>query len=34
MYQIKGFRDYVGEKADVYEESADIMSNAREFIKI
>ncbi|EKS8354322.1 thymidylate kinase [Bacillus cereus] len=25
----KGFRDYVGEKADVYEESTDIMRNAR-----
>lgn len=25
----KGFREYVGEKADVYEDSKDIMSNAR-----
>lgn len=29
----KGYRDYLGDKADVYEDSTDIMSNARNIYK-
>lgn len=29
----KGYRDYLGDKADVYEDSADIMTNARNIYK-